>query len=361
MPAVNFDLMLQAMRSAQRAKSNQIVYWSASAGLEEPDAHAKSRRHLSQAVLQHEGRRTDGDGDSAGRRRRLDHRQHRRWLAGCAGGCRPCRRRQGHRRKIPDPAARLQGQAADGYIALPSPTYQSYALLRSNLASGSDADVAKAVGIRQARQDLSAIAGRQSAADDFVDAIERRLRLHHPLRHAASFSRSTASCSSEPWIDRDRVMIDMLKSIGIEKGKPFKPDAKARKRSRQPRSAKRMHGSNNRYEDGLSRPPYNEGQQWVLPACPELMQGLTTNVSRDAECLLGRRSRRPGLIGLSRAAKHLGRRAILPDDDQGQGPASRSTGTADYRLIVPANAPVKQYWSATVYDRATHALIRDQP
>ena len=30
-----------------------------------------------------------------------------------------------------------------------------------------------------------------------------------------------------------------------------------------------------------------------------------------------------------------------------------------YRLTVPANAPVKQYWSATVYDRATHALIRD--
>ena len=26
---------------------------------------------------------------------------------------------------------------------------------------------------------------------------------------------------------------------------------------------------------------------------------------------------------------------------------------------MPANAPVKQYWSATVYDRATHALIRD--
>jgi hypothetical protein len=26
---------------------------------------------------------------------------------------------------------------------------------------------------------------------------------------------------------------------------------------------------------------------------------------------------------------------------------------------VPANAPVKQYWSATAYDRATHALIRD--
>jgi hypothetical protein len=26
---------------------------------------------------------------------------------------------------------------------------------------------------------------------------------------------------------------------------------------------------------------------------------------------------------------------------------------------VPANVPVKQYWSATVYDRATHAFIRN--
>ena len=34
-------------------------------------------------------------------------------------------------------------------------------------------------------------------------------------------------------------------------------------------------------------------------------------------------------------------------------------GADNYRLNVPANAPVKQYWSATVYDRATHALIRD--
>jgi hypothetical protein len=27
---------------------------------------------------------------------------------------------------------------------------------------------------------------------------------------------------------------------------------------------------------------------------------------------------------------------------------------------VPPNAPVKLYWSATAYDRASHALIRDQ-
>ena len=34
-------------------------------------------------------------------------------------------------------------------------------------------------------------------------------------------------------------------------------------------------------------------------------------------------------------------------------------GSTSYRLTVSANAPVNQYWSATVYDRATHSLIRD--
>ena len=36
-------------------------------------------------------------------------------------------------------------------------------------------------------------------------------------------------------------------------------------------------------------------------------------------------------------------------------------GGSTYRLHVPADAPVSLYWSATAYDRATHALIRDTP
>jgi len=34
-------------------------------------------------------------------------------------------------------------------------------------------------------------------------------------------------------------------------------------------------------------------------------------------------------------------------------------GASTYRLNVPAGVPVRQYWSATAYDRATHGLIRD--
>jgi hypothetical protein len=36
-------------------------------------------------------------------------------------------------------------------------------------------------------------------------------------------------------------------------------------------------------------------------------------------------------------------------------------GGSIYRLHVPPNAPVRQFWSATAYDRTTHGLIRDLP
>jgi hypothetical protein len=63
-------------------------------------------------------------------------------------------------------------KAPDGYIALPSATYQGYALLRSILRGGSDADVAKAVayGRRVKLYPLSQAANPPPTI--FVDAID---------------------------------------------------------------------------------------------------------------------------------------------------------------------------------------------
>ena len=65
-----------------------------------------------------------------------------------------------------------------------------------------------------------------------------------------------------------------------------------------------------------------------------------------------RKRRRPS------SAKHLGAGQfyILAIQDSAGRPLD---GKKTYRLAVPPNAPVKQYWSATAYDRRTHALIRE--
>ena len=36
-------------------------------------------------------------------------------------------------------------------------------------------------------------------------------------------------------------------------------------------------------------------------------------------------------------------------------------GSKTYRLTVPSNVPIEQYWSVTAYDRQTHALIKNMP
>ena len=115
--------------------------------------------------------------------------------------------------------------APDGYIALPSRRYQGYALLRSILKSRGDADIAKAVayGKRIKLYPLSQAAN--PPATTFVDAIDVVLdgTIPYDVRFFQSLDRMV---QTEPWLERDRAMIDPLKSLGIEKGKPFKPDAK---------------------------------------------------------------------------------------------------------------------------------------
>ena len=60
------------------------------------------------------------------------------------------------------------------------------------------------------------------------------------------------------------------------------------------------------------------------------------------------------------SAKHLGAgQFYLMCTKDKAGNSLEGDGT--YRLRVPASAPVQQYWSATAYDGATHALIRNTP
>ena len=97
-------------------------------------------------------------------------------------------------------------------------------------------------------------------------------------------------------------------------------------------------------------------KMWRSPALPEAVQGQSTGYANtqtyptDARGL----TYTYGFIGI----KHLGAGQyylMTIKDKDGQN----LDGGKSYRLAVPANAPVSQYSSATVYDRATHGLIRN--
>jgi hypothetical protein len=114
----------------------------------------------------------------------------------------------------------------DGYIVLPSMNYEGYALLRSIPKGSSAADLARAVayGKQIKLYPLSQVANPPQTKR--IDVLERVFdsTIHYDLSFFTSLNRVV---QYEPWLPRDKVMIDMLRSIGIEKGKPFAPAAKA--------------------------------------------------------------------------------------------------------------------------------------
>jgi hypothetical protein len=248
------------------------------------------------------------------------------------------------------------GGLPDGYLAAPSPTHKSYALLRSNYRSADDAgvDAAVAHGKRIRLYPLSAAEERPETV--FVDAVDVLFDSTIPY-DARFFDALNAIVQSEPWLARDKAMIDKLKSIGIEKGVPFAPNDKMRRIFNL--AAHEAHSwLVNRLETSYFPPPYFDGGHWHVPAAAEVVDGLSTNFADQDSYPIDSRAVTYAMGYFS--AKHLGAGQfylMARKDAKGNGLDGGST----YRLRVPASAPVHQYWSATVYDGTTHALIRNTP
>ena len=107
-------------------------------------------------------------------------------------------------------------KAPDGYYTLRSDTFGGYMLFRANFKSHSDADVQAAIayGKRMKVYPLSQAANPPPTV--FVDVKDDDF--DSTIRYDASFFENLSRIvQEEPWIDRDRAMIDQLKSLGIEK------------------------------------------------------------------------------------------------------------------------------------------------
>jgi len=242
-----------------------------------------------------------------------------------------------------------------GYIPMPSDTYEGYAQLRSIPKSGSEGDVAKAVAYGKRIKIYPLSQAANPPATVFVDVVDvvYDATITYDLRFFESLDRIV---QAEPWLERDKVMIDQLKTIGIEKGKGFNPDAKTQGILKD--AAREAHALLvAQYEASLAS-PYYEGGRWALPGSDELFEGMSSFFAKPDGYPVDLRG-----VTFTYAywtPKHIGGAAgsyylLTIADREGR----LLDGGTTYRLTVPANAPVKQYWSATVYDRATHAPIRN--
>ena len=227
MSAVNTDLMLQEMLNKTAGKVNQVIYWSRPLDWHNqtltpnPDAiyfmAFFNTKDAGPIVLEIPPAGDDGSLNG----NIVDFWQVPLEDAGPSGADAG----KGGKYLLLPPG--YAGPVPEGYIVLRPATFGGYALLRSNLKSHSDADVAKSVayGKRVKVYPLSQAANPPPTV--FTDAAN--VVFDSTIRYDASFFTSLDRVvQSEPWLPRDRAMIDMLRSLGIEKGKPFNPDAKTK-------------------------------------------------------------------------------------------------------------------------------------
>jgi hypothetical protein len=348
MPAVNYERMLQAA-IANGAQANQVVYWSRPVNWKNqtltpnPDTiylnpfYDTSRGPI---VVEIPPATADnvivGSFDVAWQNALAD--------VGPAGADRG----KGGKYLLPPPG--YKAQIPDGYIVLPSETFRGFVILRSNFKSRSDADIQSAVehGKRVKVYPL----GGDPDSTVFVDAYDKPFDATIPY-DASFFELLNRFVQAEPWLTRDKAMIDPLKTLGIEKGQPYQPDEKTQRiLADAVREAHQVIAL--KYERGFV-PPFFEGTHWGIPIPPETRDGLGTMFADPNQYGIDGRAVMYHMAYFSPKVFGGGQFYLVNISDRGGKPLE---GSKTYRLAVPANAPIEQYWSATAYDRQTHALIR---
>lgn len=248
-----------------------------------------------------------------------------------------------------------KGRIPSGYIAMPSSTYTGFVILRSNLTDGSKDDLTRAINYGKSVKIYPFSQAANPPETKFIDLIETPFSNTIPY-DIHFFETLNDVVQREPWLPRDKAMIDQLKSIGIEKGKSFNPDE--RTKGILAAAIKDAHLWVDEKYATVFDPPYYQGTHWALPAFPDFTKEVMSNYADSNSYPTDGRAAAYSIAYFS--AKHLGAGQYylmtIKDKD-----GNAFHGSKSYRLHLPPDVPIKLYWSITMYDRQTHAFIKDMP
>lgn len=352
MPAVNYDLMLQEMLTKTAGKVNQVIYWGAPLDWRNqtltpnPDTlyfmAFFNTKDVGPIVIDV----PPGDDGGSLNANFMSIWQQPLEDVGLLGvdkgkGVKLLMLPPDYREQIPS-----------GYEALRPGSWGSYALIRANMKSRAKVDVAKSIayGKRVKVYPLAQAAAPPPTVFTDVKAVDFDSTIRYDTSFFTSLNRIV---QAEPWLERDRAMIDPLRTLGIEKGKPFVLD--------EPRKLALMAGIREaqltleaRYDAGL--PSFWDGSRWTLPALPDLVESAGKDFALPNAYPIDSRglTYTYGYIGIKRLG--AGQFYLISIRDKN---GDAYDGAKTYVLRVPPNAPVQQYWSLTAYDRQTHALIKN--
>ena len=161
----------------------------------------------------------------------------------------------------------------------------------------------------------------------------------------------------EPIHERDRFFMAMLKPLGIEKGKPFNPDDRQKKILIEAALVgEAMAKANDFFNPRIEDSHYVEGSNWeyATTSTPEQRRETYDDLDERAAWFYEAVTNDPMMHG-QRTGKGQVYMAAYRDTD-----GDWLDGAVNYTLHVPPNVPAKTFWSMTIYDVATRAIIANE-
>jgi hypothetical protein len=157
---------------------------------------------------------------------------------------------------------------------------------------------------------------------------------------------------NEPVMERDRLILAQLRFLGIEKGKPFEPDARQKKILEEGAIVGEAMAKANT-SDKRVEPPFWPGTNWkhaLVVSVDQRMPGFDQLDERAAwfyEAVAVSK-------GMLTETPGVGQRYIAAYKD---GDGAWLSGGNTYKLHVPPNPPAKQFWSVTAYAEGTRQMV----
>jgi hypothetical protein len=245
------------------------------------------------------------------------------------------------------------GEIPADHLHVSSPSFRVAFAFRSIPAPGKTAEDAYHYSKRLRMYYLSEAS--DPPPQTFVDPMEPRYERYStlPLYDERLFDDLYEIVSVEPVQDQDKVMMGMLSSLGIQQSQPFAPSEPARRAMRQAAIDVWF------YLQGLLDELPDSLLYWPDRHYTSILQtdanrtfsfvyddriDVTTRALQYFWCTYV-----PKSLSDTPATQYM---MAVADSDGQPLQAGRL-----YKLEVPADMPVKQFWALTIYDRATFAFI----
>jgi hypothetical protein len=237
-----------------------------------------------------------------------------------------------------------EGEVPKGYFVHRPATYHVSTALRPIQIKGGTLEEAVAYSKQLKAYPLSQ--AKSPKPNRYIDAFPKTWDTL-PHYNSSWFEDLAAVVNEEPVQPQDLVMMGMLSTIGIEKGKPFKPNPVAAKAVDEAITLAYAEMLEYFITPGKGFAPYWSDRQWGAPNFPKAVLESGFHFAFKDQYLLDHRAGGFALWA-TWVPKHLGK-ATFYLMGQRDKDGRLFDGSSTYRLRVPKDTPAAEFWSVIVY------------